>query len=98
MSHVCAYSGPQFSPSRIVETSCREEGGGVMDSSFITQQYGFFSMKFQLYLDRHKEWRWRLYAKNGRKIADSGEGYKRRGHAKRMIEKIILGPHKIEYK
>ncbi len=95
MSHVCAYSGPQFSPSRIVETSCREEGGGVMDSSLITQQYGFSSMKFRIFKDRKKEWRWTLHARNGKKIATAGEGYKRRTQCTKMIAKIILGPHKI---
>lgn len=47
-------------------------------------------MKFHLYRDRKKEWRWKLI-KNGRVIADSGEGYKRKGACKRMIEKIIMG-------
>lgn len=102
MSHVCAYSGPRdLSPVRIVETSCREEGEGVMDvSPFITQQYGFSSMKFQIkfkiYRDHRKEWRWRMYSRNGKTLGDSGEGYKRRSHIKRMIEKIIMGPHEVE--
>lgn len=36
-------------------------------------------MKFEIYRDtsRKREWRWRLRAKNGRIIANSGEGYKR---------------------
>lgn len=50
-------------------------------------------MKFTLYKDRKKEWRWRL-VKNGRIVADSGEGYKRKGACKKMIEKIILGAAK----
>jgi uncharacterized protein YegP (UPF0339 family) len=35
-------------------------------------------MKFEVYKDRANEWRWRLVAKNGEPIADSGEGYKRK--------------------
>lgn len=35
-------------------------------------------MKFELYKDRHGEWRWRLRARNGKAIAESGEGYKQR--------------------
>lgn len=31
--------------------------------------------KFRLYRDAAGEWRWTLVADNGRKIADSGEGY-----------------------
>lgn len=38
-------------------------------------------MKFHIYRDKKREWRWRLKARNGRIIADSGEGYKRRAAA-----------------
>ena len=47
-------------------------------------------MTFKIYRDEKGEWRWHLIARNGRILADSGEGYKRRGKAIRMIEKIIL--------
>jgi len=33
------------------------------------------SMTFYIYKDRAGEWRWYLKASNGRKVADSGEGY-----------------------
>jgi uncharacterized protein YegP (UPF0339 family) len=33
-------------------------------------------MIYWVYSDRAGEWRWYLVAANGRKIADSGEGYK----------------------
>jgi uncharacterized protein YegP (UPF0339 family) len=33
---------------------------------------------FEVYVDSAAEWRWRFWAPNGRKMADSGEGYKRR--------------------
>lgn len=32
-------------------------------------------MGFYLYKDVSNQWRWHLKASNGRKIADSGEGY-----------------------
>jgi uncharacterized protein len=32
-------------------------------------------MKYQLYKDAGGQWRWTLYAANGRKIANSGESY-----------------------
>ena len=32
-------------------------------------------MTFYVYQDRSGEWRWYLKSSNGRKIADSGEGY-----------------------
>jgi uncharacterized protein YegP (UPF0339 family) len=47
-------------------------------------------MFFELYQDRKKEWRWRLLnSRNLKIIADSGEGYKRKGNAARAIQKII---------
>ena len=36
-------------------------------------------MHFEIYRDRADEWRWTLYAANGRKVADSGEGYHNKG-------------------
>ena len=35
-------------------------------------------MRFELYRDVKGEWRWRLRARNGEVIAESGEGYSRR--------------------
>ena len=30
----------------------------------------------EFYVDGRNEWRWRVWAKNGRKLGDSGEGYR----------------------
>ena len=35
-------------------------------------------LKLLVYRDEKREWRWRLVAPNGRILADSGEGYKKR--------------------
>lgn len=32
-------------------------------------------MQFQVYKDRAGYWRWTFYAANGKKVADSAEGY-----------------------
>lgn len=40
-------------------------------------------MKVVVYKDAAGQWRWRLKAKNGRIVADSGEGYKTRRGAVR---------------
>lgn len=45
-------------------------------------------MKFTVYQDRKKEWRWRLTAKNGRTIADSGEGYASKRNAVRAAQRM----------
>lgn len=38
-----------------------------------------FDMNFHVYRDTRLEWRWRLRAANNRIIADSAEGYARKG-------------------
>jgi len=45
--------------------------------------------QFHIYRDRRGLWRWRLKAANGRIIADSGEGYSRREHARRAMGRLI---------
>ena len=48
-------------------------------------------MKFELYRDRKKLWRWRLRARNGKVIADSAESYKRVSDCLRGINMVRLG-------
>lgn len=43
-------------------------------------------MKFELYEDKTGQWRWRLVAKNGKTVADSGEGYHSQGNARRALK------------
>ena len=43
---------------------------------------------FDVYQTTDGEWRWRLWSRNGRIVADSGEGYKRRRDAMRMCERL----------
>lgn len=43
-------------------------------------------MKFVIYTDKAGEARWKLVAKNGKTIADSGEGYHNEGNARRAIK------------
>jgi len=50
--------------------------------------------KLQVYRDGRREWRWRLRASNGRIMADSGEGYRRRAsiyEAVRRVKSILTG-------
>lgn len=48
-------------------------------------------MYFRLYPDTKQEWRWSLHANNGERIADSGEGYKKKADAIYAIELIKGG-------
>ena len=47
-------------------------------------------MRFEIYRDKKKEYRWRLVAKNGKTIADSGEGYKRRAGCMKAISSLRI--------
>jgi uncharacterized protein YegP (UPF0339 family) len=42
-------------------------------------------MKFIIYKDRKKEFRWKLVARNKNIIANSGEGYKRKASVHKAI-------------
>ncbi|WP_226009967.1 YegP family protein [Halomicrobium salinisoli] len=43
---------------------------------------------FEVYRDAADEWRWRLVHKNGRVLADSGEGYASRSNARRAVDTV----------
>jgi uncharacterized protein YegP (UPF0339 family) len=45
-------------------------------------------MTFQIYKDQAGEWRWRLVHRNGKIMADSGEGYANEGDLRRAIVTI----------
>jgi uncharacterized protein YegP (UPF0339 family) len=45
--------------------------------------------KFEIYRDSKSEFRWRLKAPNGRIIAESGEGYKRKEACEDALELLI---------
>lgn len=42
-------------------------------------------MQYDIYKDRANEWRWRAVAANGRKVADSAEGYASKENAQRAL-------------
>lgn len=44
--------------------------------------------RFELFVDRAGEWRWRLVASNDEIIADSGEGYASKQGAERGIRSV----------
>jgi uncharacterized protein YegP (UPF0339 family) len=51
-------------------------------------------MRLQKYVDSQRQWRWRIFAANGRILADSGEGYRNEAdcnHAVLLIFHWIKG-------
>ncbi|HEU4880919.1 MAG TPA: DUF1508 domain-containing protein [Longimicrobium sp.] len=45
-------------------------------------------MKYCTYQDKAGEWRWYLQAANGKRLADSGEGYKNKQDCLDAIDKV----------
>ena len=48
------------------------------------------SLIFKIYQDKAGEWRWRASARNGRIVADGGEGYKRKRGCKGALCDFLL--------
>lgn len=48
-------------------------------------------MKIEYFQDKKNEWRFRIIAKNGRIVADSGESYKNKKDCIQTAEKILQG-------
>lgn len=53
-------------------------------------------IRFEVYKDQKGEWRWRAVRKNGRTMADSGEGYRSRASARAAVTKIVALIRQIE--
>lgn len=43
----------------------------------------------EFYKDADEDWRWRMVASNGKIVADSGEGYKRRGTCVKQAHRLF---------
>jgi uncharacterized protein len=52
-------------------------------------------MTLRTYKDKAGQWRWRLQARNGRVIADSGEGYTRKRDCQKAFLRMIAGARTI---
>ncbi len=58
-------------------------GGGLQ-----ARQRGDGKLRFEVYQDNAKEYRWRLKAANGAILATSGQGYKAKADCKNGVERI----------
>ena len=51
----------------------------------------------RVYRDVARQWRWQKIAANGQVVSVSGEGFKRRRHAMRMVGRLFPGvPVRVE--
>lgn len=46
-------------------------------------------MRMRFYRDRSKQWRWVVISRNGRKVANCGEGYRRYAACRRIAQKLF---------
>ena len=46
-------------------------------------------MRFTIYQDKRGEHRWRALSRNGRIVADSGEGYSSKGNVTKALNKFV---------
>src|SRR5262245_58505892 len=63
-------------------------GEGPVSGQLRAAQSGKSKLKFELYEDAAKEFRWRLKAANGEILATGGQGYKAKADCKRAVERI----------
>lgn len=45
--------------------------------------------RFEVYQDKKSEWRWRLVSRNGRIVAESGEGYVKRHAVFSAVGRVV---------
>ena len=68
--------------------STKDAKAGLAPRLFIIRQERNILMKYHIYKDIGGEWRWSLEAAKGRKIANSGEGYKNKGDCAAAIDLV----------
>jgi uncharacterized protein YegP (UPF0339 family) len=54
-------------------------------------------LKFEVYQDNAKEFRWRLKATNGEVLATAGQGYKAKADCKNGVERIMKNADKLKF-
>jgi uncharacterized protein YegP (UPF0339 family) len=55
------------------------------------------NLKFEMYQDKSKEYRWRLKAANGEILGTSGQGYKAKADCKNGVERIKKDAEKLKF-
>jgi uncharacterized protein YegP (UPF0339 family) len=63
-------------------------GAGLVSGQLQAAQASKGKLKFEIYEDASKEFRWRLKAANGEILATGGQGYKAKESCKKDVERI----------
>jgi uncharacterized protein YegP (UPF0339 family) len=70
-------------------SGARDGVDGVREYVAAADYLEFDPAAFEVYEDRAGEYRWRLVHRNGRILADSGEGYASRSNARRAVDTVV---------
>ena len=82
--NVIADGGEGYSSRRALEAAVDRLTGRVADADTLEHD----PAAFEIYRDNADEWRWRLRHRNGRILADGGEGYASRSNAVEAVERV----------
>jgi len=69
----------------------KEKSGAEHGIELVKKSGSDAGMKFEVYQDAAKEYRWRLKAANGEEVAASSEGYKAKADAEKAVSHIKSG-------
>jgi uncharacterized protein YegP (UPF0339 family) len=72
-------------------------GTGLVAPGRLLARQGGGKLKFEIYQDNAKEYRWRLKAANGAILATSGQGYKAKADCKHGVERIQQDAGKLKF-
>jgi uncharacterized protein YegP (UPF0339 family) len=75
----------------------KEKAGAEHGIELVKKAGSDAKMKFEIYQDGAKEYRWRLKAANGEEVAASSEGYKAKADAEKAVSNIKSGAAAAEH-
>jgi uncharacterized protein len=70
---------------------------GLLNSGRVQARQAGGNLKFEIYQDNAKEYRWRLKSSNGTILATSGQGYKAKADCKNGVERIKKDAEKLKF-
>ncbi|NHN48477.1 DUF1508 domain-containing protein [Halostella sp. JP-L12] len=82
--NVIADGGEGYASRRALEAAVERLTGRVADADTLEHD----PAAFEIYRDNADEWRWRLRHRNGRILADGGEGYASRSNAAEAVDRV----------
>src|SRR5262249_49110214 len=70
---------------------------GLLSQGRVQARQAGGNLKFEIYQDNAKEYRWRLKAADGSTLGTSGQGYKAKADCKHGVERIMKDAEKLKF-